>query len=145
MVSDVVVVGDLGDRYPYPETENWQKAIGGHAVWMEASVRVVSDPAVQRRQFEIDVVMHAEDMYNFDPEKADIATGTPDEANGRFQEAGLAHEYISTGTPIRKNEFSVPHLSDTRVTPADLHVTGGRTASPAPAPRMALPPPHLPQ
>jgi hypothetical protein len=145
MVSDVVVVGDLDNRYPYPETENWQKALGGHAVWMEARVSVVSDPVAQRRQFEIDVVMHADDMYNFDPEKADIATGTPDEANGRFQEAGLAHEFLSTGTAIRKIEFSVPLAPDSRAIPADLAVTGGRTASPVPAPRMALPPPQLPQ
>lgn len=131
MVSDVVVVGDQDDRYPYPETENWQKAIGGHAVWMEASVRVVSDPAAQRRQFEIDLVMHAEDMYNFDPEKADMATGTPDEANGRFQEVGLAHEFISTGMAVRKIEFSVPLASASRAVPKDLQVTGGPTASPA--------------
>lgn len=145
MVSDVVVVGDLDNRYPYPETENWQKAIGGHAVWMEATVSVVSDPVAQRRQFEIDVVMHADDMYNFDPEKADIATGTPDEANGRFQESGLAHEFLSTGTAARKIQFSLPLVSDPRAAPADLRVTGGPSPTPAPAARIALPPPHLPQ
>ena len=146
MESNVVVVGDSDNRYPYPDTENWQKAIGGHAVWSEASVTVSVDPATNRRQFEIDLVLHADDMYNFDPEKADIATGAPDEANGRFQECGLADEFLSVGTASRKIKFSLPLVvSDPRVVPADLVVTGGPSQVPAPAAGTSPPSSALPQ
>jgi hypothetical protein len=144
MQSGVVVVGDTNHRYPYPATENWQKAIGGHALWIEAAVTVAVDPVAGRRRFEIDLIMHAEDMYNFDPEKADIATGAPDEANGRFQECGLADEFRSAGTATRKIKFSLPLVPDGGV-PADLVVTGGPSAAPAPVPGSTPPPPHPPK
>ncbi|MET0593144.1 MAG: hypothetical protein ABW133_10615 [Polyangiaceae bacterium] len=146
MVSDVVVVGDTDNRYPYPATENWQKAMGGHAIWIETRVNVVSDPAAQRRRFDIDFAIHGEDMYNFDPKKEDIATGTPDEANGRFQESGLANEFLTTGTATRKIQFSLPlDTSDPHAMPADLVVMGGPRPRPAPAPGSSPPPPHPPQ
>lgn len=134
MRSGVVVVGDSDNRYPYPATENWQKAMGGHAVWVEARVNVVTDPAAGRRRFEIDFAIHGDDMYNFDPEKEDIATGTPDEANGRFQETGLADEFLSMGTATRTIQFSLPlGASDPNAVPRDLVVMGGPHSTPAPA------------
>ena len=146
MESNVVVVGNTDNRYPYPETENWQKAIGGHAVWIEAAVTVSLEPATNRRQFEIDVLIHADDMYNFDPEKEDIATGAPDEANGRFQECGLADEFLSAGMATRKIKFSLPLVvPDPRVVPVDLVVTGGPSATPAPVPGTTAPSPPPPQ
>ncbi|MGH7297780.1 MAG: peptidoglycan-binding protein, partial [Polyangiaceae bacterium] len=99
--------------YPYPVTENWQKAIGAHVIWVEADVVVTTDPTVtmdgsktQRRLFAITMTIHAEDEYNFNPHMADIATGTPDSDNGRFEECGLGKEFRSKSTLKRKITFS---------------------------------------
>ncbi|WP_428266362.1 hypothetical protein [Haliangium sp.] len=123
-----VTSGDA--RYPYPATENWQKAIGAHTIWIEADVTVTvtrlrdpaselpagvpeegeassseSGPATYMRSFDIQMTIHAEDMYNFNPGAADIATGTPDSANGRFEITGLGHEYLNRGTYSQSFEF----------------------------------------
>lgn len=39
-----------------------------------------------------------EDMYNFNPCQADIASGTPDAVNGRFAELGWAQEFKTYGS-----------------------------------------------
>jgi len=121
-------VGNDG-RYPYPSTENWQKAIGAHSIWFEIDVTVEvyeksrTDPpgvdpdgppmctpagdsvVTYGRRFEVDLTLHAEDRYNFNPGAADIATGTPDEANGRFEITGLGQEFMSTATLERELAF----------------------------------------
>lgn len=76
--------------FPYPQTENWQKAIGDHAVWTsgEVAVRLGEDGVPQ---FEVDMTIHAEDRYNFNRGQSDIATGAPDALRGRLEEVGLAH------------------------------------------------------
>lgn len=115
--TGVIPVGSGSDpRYPYPATENWQKAIGAHSIWIEANVTVTvrapegtppnSCPAGgYERSFHVEMTIHAEDMYNFNPGAADIATGTPDSANGRFEITGLGHEYLNTGTYARNFDF----------------------------------------
>src|SRR5262249_24355309 len=82
MVSEVIGVGGKDSRYPYPKTENWQKAIGAHFIWIDAKVTVKIDPAAKKREFEVKMNIHMEDMYNFNPGAKDIATGTPDAENG---------------------------------------------------------------
>lgn len=110
--TDRVGVGNDG-RYPYPATENWQKAIGGHSIWTEMTVTVEmealtpastetpgeaegeAEPAVDYvRRFEVNLTLHMEDMYNFNPGQEDIASGIPDDDNGRFEITGLGHEYL---------------------------------------------------
>ena len=89
----------LSMMYPYPATENWQKAIGAHYIWLSASVRVAIDPRTSAApEFSMDFVIHAEDQYNFNPGAKDIATGLPDDANGRFVVVGLAHGYRNNAT-----------------------------------------------
>lgn len=125
ITSDVIPVGGGDSRYPYPKTENWQKAIGAHFLWIDGAVKVTSDPAVKKRRFEIKMTIHMEDMYNFNPGAADIATGTPDAENGRFEITGLGKEFLSKATVTRKITFSVPFgpLPDTRIQPADEDVS----------------------
>ena len=124
-----VTSGDA--RYPYPATENWQKALGAHSIWIEASVTVTvtrvrdagseplpggvpepgtgsssdAGPPTFSRHFQIDMTIHAEDRYNFNPGAADIASGTPDAANGRFEVTGLGQEYMNRGTYAQPFEF----------------------------------------
>lgn len=126
MRTDPIAVGSDG-RYPYPATENWQKAIGAHHIWLEIDVtvdtaQIVSQPpgvdgsapvcaptgdsAVSyQRNFSVNVTLHMEDMYNFNPGAADIATGAPDADNGRFEETGLGHEYLNVATLNRQFAF----------------------------------------
>ncbi len=95
--------GDLL-QYPYPATENWQKAIGGHTIWMSANVVVSSSQHTER--FTVTLTIHAEDQYNFNPGQEDIATGAPDNANGRFVIVGWAHGYRHTATLRRTFAWS---------------------------------------
>lgn len=81
-----------GPTFPYPATENWQKAIGAHNFWISGVVAAVLAPPtgwkgaalVDHVDFELELTVHVEDMYNFNTEGAvDIATGIPDADNGR--------------------------------------------------------------
>jgi hypothetical protein len=120
LTSGAVGVG-RNFRYPGPSTEDWQKTIGDHSLWLSADATVQSKPLARRREVKIVLTLHAEDMYNFDPGKADIATGMPDSMNGRLEVVGLAHEFLTTGTAVRTITFSVPleRLPDNHVMPKD--------------------------
>ena len=82
-----IPVGEKSEKYPYPVTENWQKTIGAHVVWVEAHVQITID-AANRRQFVVDMTLHGEDEYNFNPGGKDIKTGIPDSDNGRLRANG---------------------------------------------------------
>jgi hypothetical protein len=64
-----------------------------------------SMPPTFTRSFDVEMTIHAEDMYNFNPGDSDIATGTPDSANGRFEITGLGHEYLNRGTFTQSFSF----------------------------------------
>jgi hypothetical protein len=125
IVSEAIGVGGGDSRYPYPRTEDWQKAIGAHFIWMDAVVKVNIDPASGKRTFEAKMNLHMEDMYNFNPGAHDITTGTPDAENGRFEVTGLAHEFLSKADISRTITFSEPlgPVPDTRVPPSDQNVS----------------------
>ncbi len=103
MTGSAIPVGGGNPGYPYPETENWQKAIGAHDIWNSAKVTVTppTEPG-GKPQFNMDMTVHMEDRYNFNPGAADIATGTMDAENGRFEKVGLAHQYMNYGTLDRQ-------------------------------------------
>jgi hypothetical protein len=106
--------------FPYPDTENWQKAIGGHTIWTSASVTVTppaspGDPPT----FTMTMAVHAEDRYNFNPGAQDIASGTPDAANGRFEQTGLAHQYTNTGSASREVSWAQGHEASATSRPTD--------------------------
>ena len=79
--------------FPYPDTENWQKAIGAHNFWISANV--LAEGLGPMYQFSMDFTLHAEDRYNFNPGAADISTGIPDSMNGVLEVSGLAHQYTN--------------------------------------------------
>jgi hypothetical protein len=85
--------------FPYPETENWQKAIGAHTIWLTGKVNV--SVTKNTPHFYLIMTLHAEDMYNFNPGQKDIRTGIPDSENGRFTQVRLAHPYLNTSTLVR--------------------------------------------
>jgi hypothetical protein len=77
--------------FPYPATENWQKAIGGHIIWLSGNVKVIEKNG--ETWFNLEMVLHAEDRYNFNPGQKDIATGIPDSDNGIFEITGLGRQF----------------------------------------------------
>jgi len=100
MTGTAMSVGGSDIRFPYPATENWQKALGGHDIWISAEVNVLAGKS--GLEFTMTMTIHAEDMYNFNPGAHDIATGIPDAANGIFEVTGLATQYMNYGTLVRK-------------------------------------------
>lgn len=91
--------------FPEPATENWQKAIGEHSIWISGDVVVKRNTPDGIPFFTMTFVIHAEDRYNFNPGAADIATGIPDGANGAFELAGLAKQYMNYATLTRRVEW----------------------------------------
>jgi hypothetical protein len=92
------VTGDAhatSDDNHYPTTHNWQKTIGAYQQWSSADVKVDGD------QVTMTVKVHAEDYYNFNKGAKDIASGAPDDANGRFMELGWAKPFESHGELTR--------------------------------------------
>lgn len=86
--------------FPYPETENWQKALGAHTIWLSGQVNVVDNQGTPH--FYLLMTLHAEDMYNFNlGGQKDIVTGIPDNINGRFTQTRLAHPYLNTAKLTR--------------------------------------------
>lgn len=97
--------------FPYPATENWQKAIGAHTIWLSADVDAPSGTkrgplGLPSGNFRATITLHAEDRYNFNPGANDIVTGIPDEDNGIFEMTGLAKQYDQFAELVRVVEFS---------------------------------------
>ena len=87
----------LRKTFPYPVTENWQKAIGAHFIWISGNVAVDQSNAASP-VFKMKFVLHAEDQYNFNPGQSDIASGIPDSENGKFVVVNFAHGYRNNST-----------------------------------------------
>ncbi|MCU7858877.1 MAG: hypothetical protein KZQ86_03390 [Candidatus Thiodiazotropha sp. (ex Lucinoma kastoroae)] len=86
-------------NFPYPATEKWQKAIGAHVIWLSGNVTVKIFPGTTLPpEFNMVMVLHAEDQYNFNPGATDIATGIPDSENGKFVVVGFAMGYHQSST-----------------------------------------------
>ena len=102
-VNSLYFNGDAGTSFklvgtlqgiPNGDSENWQKTIGAHYVYGVGYVTI--DPETEKATMQ--VTFYTEDMYNFNPGQADIASGTPDAVNGRFAELGWAKEFKTTGS-----------------------------------------------
>ena len=84
----------IEDHFPYPASENWQKTIGSHYIWLSGEVKVYA-PVLSSgaTSFEAAMTLHADDRYNFNPGDEDVVTGIPDSDNGRFERTGWAHQF----------------------------------------------------
>lgn len=124
VTSDAIAVNDNvainpDARFPYPQTENWQKAIGAHHVWSDSEV-TVTRLEDGRLLATAEVTIHAEDRYNFNPGQADIATKVPDSERGVLEESGLAHQFDQSGTA----EFTTQWIIGEPGTPNPLATEG---------------------
>ena len=90
--SSFEIIGTM-QAIPNGKSENWQKTIGAHNVYGHGVVSTDKNGNVV-----MVVTFYMEDMYNFNPGQADIASGTPDAVNGRFSELGWAKEFKTYGT-----------------------------------------------
>lgn len=109
--TDFSFTGPPTPSKPYPETENWQKTLGDHQQWNSGDVTVDSDGNAR-----MVVTVHGEDMYNFNRGQSDIASGTPDDENGRFSELGWAQGFEVSGTVTRVVTWNVNDPSSMTVT-----------------------------
>jgi len=75
----------------YPDTMNWQKAIGGFQMWSNAEVRHING------EYHMTITVRTLDRYNFNDGQQSIGTGVPDSENGRFEQLGWAHSFNSFG------------------------------------------------
>jgi hypothetical protein len=81
----------------YPETENWQKAIGAANFYYKADVSAYLN-LNGTVTYKMKLTIFGEDLYNFNPGQADIASGTPDAVNGRFEVVGYAKQFMQYGS-----------------------------------------------
>lgn len=95
------ITGGPNPSGTYPQTENWQKAIGGHQVWSSADIEVANGRATMT------ITVHAEDYYNFNRGQSDIASNASDDENGRFAEVGWAKGYPQSGSVTRTVSWTV--------------------------------------
>ena len=116
--TDFSVNGAAHPSVGYPETENWQKTVGGYQQWSSADVSVKGGVVTMV------VTVHAEDYDNVNPDQSDIASGAGDNENGRFTEIGWAHPFVSSGDVTRTVTWPVGEP------PPD--VTGGAQESRSP-------------
>lgn len=128
MTGSALAAGSTSSAFPYPQTENWQKAIGGHNLWISANVDVKTNQPVGLPRFSMSMTIHVEDRYNFNPGAQDIATGIPDSDNGVFEVTGLAFQYMNYATLDRNVEWTA---SGSHATSAQISsTTSGRQRQP---------------
>jgi hypothetical protein len=94
--------GGTNGFFPYPKTENWQKAIGAHTIWLSGTINGAPERSGPQMEYDLTFTLHMEDMYNFNPGAKDIATGIPDSENGIFEVTGLAKQYLNVATLTRR-------------------------------------------
>lgn len=99
----------IGELFPIYNgvTENWQKTIGAHYVYGYGEA--VINP--KDGTVEMTVKFVTRDMYNFNAGMSDIATGVPDDVNGRFAVLGWAKEFVSFGELVQNVSWTLDGYS----------------------------------
>lgn len=93
-------------EFPYPASEDWQKAIGAFNFYYKADLS--SQSVKGGLKYTLNLTIYGEDKYNFNPGQYDIATGTSDNVNGRFEIVGWAKEYMQRGAAkVKTIEWTV--------------------------------------
>lgn len=101
---------------PYPATSNWQKAIGGHFLWLSADVK--ASATGDKIYYDADITIHVEDRFNFNPGAADVATGILDSENGLFEITGLGKQYTNYATVTRHTRWEDGSAKEAQTTNA---------------------------
>lgn len=91
------------DDFPYDP--NAEATPGDYVAWNEWMAKLrgdhqiygTSNVVINGNQATMIITVRAEAMYNFNKDAADIATGAPDNENGRFSELGWAKGFATHG------------------------------------------------
>ncbi|MEU6586663.1 hypothetical protein [Nocardia sp. NPDC046763] len=110
-----------GPKTAVSSTENWEKTVGNYQQWSHANVRV------EGKRIVMDVTVEAQDYYDFDKGKSDIATGVEDSENGRFTEIGWAKPFETHGSLTRTVSWEVGQPPSTMTTDASSKPHQNRT------------------
>ncbi|WP_157736333.1 hypothetical protein [Granulosicoccus antarcticus] len=105
-------------RFPYPESENWQKAIGAHQVYTRSEVtvtRLENGTLLASAAIEVNF----EDRYNFNPGQQDIATGAPDSERGVLEQTGLAQQFDQVGQAQLETQWIIGSPDEAYVAPSN--------------------------
>jgi hypothetical protein len=100
VTSDIYTVG-MTAWAPYPQTENWQKTLGGHVLWVSADIEVTVNKE-NKIEYSAKVTINMEDRYNFNPGGTDVKTKISDAENGKFELTGLGKQYLNYATIHRE-------------------------------------------
>jgi hypothetical protein len=126
VTSQPYFIGGQDGFVGYPETANWQKAIGAHVVWVSGDVTAQINKQGEI-EFSSKMVVHMEDKYNFNPGSADVQTGIADAENGQLELSGLAHQYMNYGEISR----IIVWLANSQATQTVRGAPSGRTRKPS--------------
>jgi hypothetical protein len=85
----------------YPQTENWQRTLGGHSTFTETDIKVEGDTVIAT------VTVHAKDRWNFNNDSSDSSSGVADADNGRFEELGWAQSFDTSGSMTQTYTWKV--------------------------------------
>lgn len=107
LTGEQIICGN-STLFPYPETENWQRAIGGHIIWLSGHVEVNSN--AESTWLTLELTLHAESQYNFKPDHNAMTTGSPSNDNGIFEITGLGKQYRQTSTLQRIVKWKLGNL-----------------------------------
>ena len=104
----------------YAATENWQKTLGGYMIWGDGDVEVNASSTSSQATgcFTMVININALDRYNFNRGESDMASGLPDDHNGRFVIFGWAHSFKAYGSLTREVKW-VKGKIDTSTTVSD--------------------------
>jgi RHS repeat-associated protein len=105
-MSSFEIIGDL-QGIENGSSENWQKTIGAHYVYGHGVVTVDTKTGMAT----MIATFYMEDLYNFNPGQKDLASGTPDDVNGRFAELGWAKEFKVCGSMTKTITWQITALS----------------------------------
>ena len=93
---------------PNGDSENWQKALGGHRIWSEGNVIYNQGDC----KLDVEFTINVEDYYNFNPGQVDIASGLPDDDNCLFAIIGWANPFYSRGSISRSETIDLVCCED---------------------------------
>jgi hypothetical protein len=95
--SEVIAIGGGNPRYPFPRREDWQKALGAHALVIDVDAEITDDVVTASSSYlAVTVTLHAESAYIF------VGAGEDEDDNDALVRAGLAHPFVHRGTCTRR-------------------------------------------
>lgn len=105
-------------RFPYSESQNWQKAIGAQQAYSRSEVAVIRlENGTLLASADIEV--NSKDRYNVNPGQQDIAIGAPDSERGVLEQTGLAQQFDQIGQVQSMTPWAIGSPDETGDVPSN--------------------------